>query len=367
MDETGIAEGVGTNGKRIGTRWTPGSKASRWAYVKARQNRTWVSIIECISAGGDRLPPAVIYTGSTLQQQWFDENLDGYAAWKFAASPNGYSSNDLGYEWLTRHFIPLTDPGQKEWRLLILDGHDSHVTDDFMVACAINRIYLCVLPAHSSHVTQPLDVGCFSVLKQKYRQYIESHSYDDLSSARSKQLFLLSYKSARDDALTSRNIRSGWRATGLWPVDISKPLGSKFIIPDDPPTPPAKTAVADESAAALATPSDGKQLRKSLGHLRGMRGRQPALAREAIRKASKALDKKNRELAEAEMQKRALEEQIANLRPKKRQKVDISPNKRFASLGHIQLAQAKARAAAQSIPGSPDTLVEGLSGTCIDL
>jgi hypothetical protein len=51
------------------------------------------------------------------------------------------------------------------YRLLIIDGHSSHVTPEFDLFCKeYSIITLCMLP-HLSHLLQPLDVGCFSVLK----------------------------------------------------------------------------------------------------------------------------------------------------------------------------------------------------------
>lgn len=344
MDETGIAEGIGSNGKHVGA---VGGKASRWCYVRSRSDGAWVSIIECISAAGDALPPAVIYTGKSLQQQWFEENLKGYEAWEFAATPNGYTTNDVGYEWLTRHFVPLTDPGQNEWRLLVLDGHDSHVSDSFMMACAINRIYLCVLPPHSSHITQPLDRSVFASLKQEYRQQLESYGYDDVGAAQSKQIFLRSYAAARKKALTNRNIRSGWRATGLWPVDISVPLQTLESLPSEQPVIQPRSPIRQQPVDTIATPLGGKALKRALDNVPNIKELDSRGLRFVIRKTIKAMEEKNRQLVEAELQRRALELQIERFRPKKRMKVEIDPNRRFANIGHIQAAHAKARAQEQ--------------------
>ena len=237
VDETGLAEGVGTNGKHIGY---VGEGASRWTYVKGRTDGAWVTAIECISAGGDVLPPAVIYTGENLQAQWFDDDLDdSFKSWRFTATPTGYTSNEIAYEWLTGHFIPVTNPGQKQWRLLILDGHGTHTADNFMVACAINLIFFCCLVPHSSHIAQPLDVGCFSVLKLNFRRYLEPYGYDNVGAAISKQIFLHCYAPARTAAFTPRNIRAGWRAAGLWPVDASVQLQKLKALPGSEPWPQA--------------------------------------------------------------------------------------------------------------------------------
>ena len=50
--------------------------------------------------------------------------------------------------------------------LLICDGHDSHITGEWIAHCMDNNIILMILPPHSSHLTQPLDVGIFDSLKK---------------------------------------------------------------------------------------------------------------------------------------------------------------------------------------------------------
>jgi hypothetical protein len=45
------------------------------------------------------------------------------------------------------------------YRLLILDGHSSHLTPQFDEICSQNNIIPICMPAHSSHLLQPLDIG----------------------------------------------------------------------------------------------------------------------------------------------------------------------------------------------------------------
>ncbi|KAF2179253.1 CENP-B protein, partial [Zopfia rhizophila CBS 207.26] len=47
------------------------------------------------------------------------------------------------------------------YRLLILDGHESHNSLEFTEYCKENKIVTLCIPPHSSHILQPLDVGCF--------------------------------------------------------------------------------------------------------------------------------------------------------------------------------------------------------------
>jgi len=88
------------------------------------------------------------------------------------------------------------------------------------------------LPAHTSHVLQPLDLSCFSALKKTYRTRLKrliADAYYD-SSVAGKRAFLECYRLARSEALTESNIKAGWKGTGLWPVNIAKPLMSKLLL-----------------------------------------------------------------------------------------------------------------------------------------
>ena len=367
MDETGLMEGEGHNGRRIGATVDRSSKKKRWVLTKDRAERTWISIIECISAGGDYLPPVVIYTGKSVQQQWFPKDLTDYESWQFTASENGWTCNDIGHEWLTQHFLPKTDPGQGDWRILIIDGHNSHVSDEFMVSCAMNKVYLAPLPPHSSHVTQPLDISVFSPLKSYYRKSLDKFGNDDIGSAVSKQNFLCAYDKARKAAFTRRNILSGWRATGLWPVDINKPLNNPYVM-EQPPTPsiepPKLTPVKKKAPVMLATPHGGADLRKMLGSQQGNLTRS---TRAALRKAARALDLKDVKLATVHMETKILKQQIEDLKPKKRAKVIPDPNRRFVKLDQVRVAQAKAIAREKSNTRSKASETYSLAGTCLKL
>lgn len=86
--------------------------------------------------------------------------------WRFSASQNGWAINQHDLEWLHQYFDPDTRAkANEESRLLILDGHRSHVTDSFVIHYMDHRITLMRLPPHTSHILQPLDVGLFGPLK----------------------------------------------------------------------------------------------------------------------------------------------------------------------------------------------------------
>jgi len=49
-----------------------------------------------------------------------------------------------------------------------VDGHDSHLTWDFLKHCQEHKIKVPCYVAHGTHIYQGLDVVCFSPLKQEF-------------------------------------------------------------------------------------------------------------------------------------------------------------------------------------------------------
>jgi len=81
--------------------------------------RELVTVIECCSAGLVVLPSFVIYKGAGQYMGWHSETSDPEAV--FASSPNGWTNDELGLEWI-KYFDTHTSSNGRP-RLLILDGH----------------------------------------------------------------------------------------------------------------------------------------------------------------------------------------------------------------------------------------------------
>ncbi|KAI0995965.1 hypothetical protein K3495_g12216 [Podosphaera aphanis] len=206
MDETGLALGACSNSRVLS------SPLNHKAYVKSPNTRKWVSIMETASTSGRWLRSAVIFKGQ----------LPNF-------SENGWTSNSVGLAWLGQIFIPESTPTQYDYRLLLLDGHGSHADVEFMWTCYQNKIAFLYLPAHTSHILQPLDLAPFSAVKSKYRQEIQAlASIDDAASVKKERSITSSNKS-RIESLSGREIRAGWRASGLCPYNPELVLQSTQV------------------------------------------------------------------------------------------------------------------------------------------
>jgi hypothetical protein len=97
-------------------------------------DREWVTVIQGICAAGYAIPPFIIYKGRVHISAWYEET-DIPGNWKLSVSETGWTNNELGLKWL-KHFDACTK-GRKVgvYRLLVLDGHESHLNQDFKEYC----------------------------------------------------------------------------------------------------------------------------------------------------------------------------------------------------------------------------------------
>ncbi|USP77768.1 hypothetical protein yc1106_05042 [Curvularia clavata] len=231
--------------------------SERRARPKAIQpgGREWVTFIAGINAAGWSIPPFLIFTGKYHLSAWYEE-AEIPRDWAIAVSDNGWTTNELGVEWL-KHFVKHTDGkvvGAR--RLLILDGHESHQSLEFQELCKENNIYTLCVPPHSSHLLQPLDVGCFSPLKRAYSREVESLIRNHINHI-TKLEFLPAFKAAFNQSFTSANICSAFRGAGLVPLQPDTVL-SKLDVQLRTPTPPAALA---EALWQACTPGNVRELK----------------------------------------------------------------------------------------------------------
>jgi hypothetical protein len=164
------------------------------------------------------MPPMIVLAGKVHISTWYDEKLFP-SHWNVALSDTGWTNNKLGLHWVKEVFDKhLRNRTVGRYRLLILDGHGSHITPEFDQYCKKNNIIALCMPPHSSHLLQPLDVGIFSPLKQAYRKAIDTNMRLGVNHI-DKQEFLRLYPPSRAQSFTTSNIHGAFRGAGLVPFN----------------------------------------------------------------------------------------------------------------------------------------------------
>lgn len=356
MDETGIATGLGYNGLVMGV------KEKRRVYVKETGDREWITITHAVSAGGRTIKPVVIFRGSSLQAQWFP---DGFPDWHFTCSSKGWTSIELTMQWLKKAFLPETKPVEDRWRLLILDGHSTHDNIDFMYECFQNKVACLFLPSHSSHVLQPLDLSIFGPLKTYYRQEVAAFGLTADSAPVLKAIFITCYARAYVKGFSSKNIKSGFNAAGIYPFRPSRAYNSRQVV--QPPSDVVDAKVSDSPTSVLKTPKSGVDIRQLWTRFRD-EITQNSNTRLFGRKVEKALDLKHAEIVGLMKENTDLKAELEARKPRKRKQVEIDPNEQFANIEQIKKARDDIKAREEAMKEREDAVnVEALEESSKDM
>ena len=85
---------------------------------------------------------------------------------------------------------------QRKYRLLLVDGHGSHLTEEFLEYCHRHKILLGIYPPHSTHTLQPLDVVMFKPLSTAYSKELTTylHNGQGLAGIKKGDFFHLFWK-----------------------------------------------------------------------------------------------------------------------------------------------------------------------------
>jgi hypothetical protein len=227
-------------------------------------SREFISLLATICADGSALSPALIYQGASgdLLDTWIEDYDCSSDEAYFAVSKKGWTNEELGLSWLSKLFEPITrKKAGNARRLLIVDGHSSHVNMKFVEFCDNHGIILAILPPHSTHRLQPLDVGIFSPLSTAYSNEIDhliqsSHGFSRIT----KRSFWSMFREAWKTALIFENIRSAFAATAIYPLGPEKILNQ---LKKKTPSP-----VSSDCEAKRKTPSSVRGVRRAVKAIR---------------------------------------------------------------------------------------------------
>lgn len=161
-------------------------------------------------------------------------------------SKKGWTDGELGREWIEDFDNKTKDKANGRRRVLLVDGHNSHYTVNFLRYAQSHNIDVLCYPSHCTHIFQGLDVVIFGPLK-KYWQQERDAAEREQGQRVSKSNFLSVYARAHIRALTTENIKAAFRKTGVYPFDPS-------VIPEEMLAPARETSTKHHSIVPLKTP-----------------------------------------------------------------------------------------------------------------
>ena len=135
-----------------------------------------------------------------------------------ARSETGWTNNEINCDWFRREFVPRALALRKtnDPVFLLLDGHDSHETDQLKEVAYAHAIIILAFPSKCTHMMQPLDVVVFGQTGRRWsdhcnRQVIEGNPIDRYN-------VIQEYCKIRK-FMTPTLMQNAFRATGIYPVN----------------------------------------------------------------------------------------------------------------------------------------------------
>ena len=177
-------------------------------------DKAQITIVACVSAAGFCLPPMVIWDRQSLSPELTIGEVPGTI---YGLSKKGWIDYELFDVWFHNHFLRYAPTSRPI--LLVLDGHSSHYCPDTIRLAAKHQVILFALPPNTTHLSQPLDKGCFSSLKECWKQVCHEFLTANSGMVVTRYQFSQLFSKAWMRSMTISNITSGFRITGLYPTD----------------------------------------------------------------------------------------------------------------------------------------------------
>jgi hypothetical protein len=180
-----------------------------------------VSLVACGNAAGKFLAPTLIFEGVRPKKAY----INGFPEARLVMTESGYQELAAFLAW-SCDFVEQT----KGNCILIVDNHATRRSLAALEVFIENKVTVVTLPPHTTHVTQPLDVAFFRPFKAHLRKVITEVEGGGTRVTKVglagvvKRAWDLATAPAVDPrtGAVSYNITSGFKATGIWPLDPSK-------------------------------------------------------------------------------------------------------------------------------------------------
>ncbi len=141
-------------------------------YSISSENRKSLIIIEVINVADHKLIFFVlIIQKQRLMQNWIQ--IEWFAETLIKTFENEFISDEIIIDWL-KHFIDHTNSNSlSEWKLLLMNQHDSHCTSQFVRLANDHHIRSFFFISHFIHCMQSLNVENFHLYKKHHDNIIK--------------------------------------------------------------------------------------------------------------------------------------------------------------------------------------------------
>ncbi|KAG1727550.1 DDE superfamily endonuclease-domain-containing protein [Suillus paluster] len=257
MDEKGNQMGGGR--KNTGMKFIFSAEDSD-CYRVHSDNLELVTIIECVSTAGAKMPPwFVLSEGPAPDIRDLKDKVGGVSF-----SPTGWTDHEIADYWFRNHFVPTAEKhcvDPEKPIVLTVDGHSSHEQRAIQRAAYDNGVIIHAFPSKTTHKIQPLDVGMFSSVQRPWTKHCDKCLADGVEIDRYN--FIHEYM-AIHHVITPELVQKAFKKTGIYPLNLSvftdKDFAPSLVYQTTTHLPPSYPA--DIPSSPMAAPSDVDEVDK---------------------------------------------------------------------------------------------------------
>ncbi|KAK4299194.1 hypothetical protein Pmani_028512 [Petrolisthes manimaculis] len=187
-----------------------------------RERGETMTFVGIISAAGQAVPPVFIIPRARWNPTFMRNTSFGS---KGILHPSGWMNGDCFVQTL-QHLHERSGSSDENKILLIMDNAECHMNINVVEFAIRHGIVIVTLPPHTTDKLQPLDVSVFGPFKTFLRALLNDHALMHPNEHITVHQLPEFACDAWTKAANPANILSGYRATGIWPVN-------RLIFPDE--------------------------------------------------------------------------------------------------------------------------------------
>ena len=183
--------------------------------VTSAERGTLVTVALAVNAVGNSIPPFFVFPRKNFRDYFLANGPEGSAG---SANKSGWMTGQ-DFKSFMRHFIYHSRATKERPVLLLLDNHKSHLDISVLDLAKESGVVLLSFTPHTSHKLQPLDRSVFGSFKKFVNRSSDAWMRNNAGKTMTIYDVPFIVRQVLPNAITPKNIKAGFLATGTWPFN----------------------------------------------------------------------------------------------------------------------------------------------------